>query len=494
MHSKTYRKISSFFYLPLLILLIISLPTSSFPQPEFPDTPAGKQMAELLKAFNSGKRSHFRSYFREHVAESFLKIAPMERHLAVFSEIYDQNRGFEVHSFPESSEYELTAVVKSKLTGGWNKLRIQVEPDPPHLVAGMGIMNSEPPADTPPSQKWSDKEIVEQLETFVDKLYEADVFSGVVLIAKDGKPLFKKAYGLASKRYNVPNRIDTKFNIGSMNKMFTAVAIAQLVEQEKLSYSDPIGKYLDTEWVKPEVGKEVKISHLLCHTSGLGSFFTDEFMKSSRTLFRNVGDYKPIVSKESLAFEPGTKWKYSNTGFHLLGAIIEKVTGQSYYDYVREHIYKVARMTNTDAYEMDKPVPNLAMGYEKEFSDEGYTWRNNLFEHTIRGGPAGGGFTTAEDLLRFDIALRTNKLISQESRELLMSPKPELKSPRYGYGFGIKDSQAQGRIVGHSGGFTGINATLGMYLDSGYTVIILSNYSRGIFQVDDKIQNLLQVE
>jgi len=147
-------------------------------------------------------------------------------------------------------------------------------------------------------------------------------------------------------------------------------------------------------------------------------------------------------------------------------------------------------MTNTDAYEMDKPVPNLAMGYEKEFSDEGYTWRNNLFEHTIRGGPAGGGFTTAEDLWKFDIALRTNKLTSQESRELLMSPKPELKSPRYGYGFRIKDSQTQGRIVGHSGGFIGINATLGMYLDSGYTVIILSNYTRGILAVDDKIQNL----
>ncbi|NIM91154.1 MAG: serine hydrolase [Candidatus Aminicenantes bacterium] len=494
MNPKTYRKILSFFYLPWLIILIISLPTSSFPQPDFPHTPAGKQMAELLRAFNSGKRSHFRSYFREHVAESFRKIAPLERHLAVFSEIYDKNRGFEVHSFPESSEYELTAIVQSKLTGGWNKLRIQVEPDSPHLVAGMGIMMSEPPADIPLSQKLSDEEIVKKLETFVDRLYEADIFSGVVLIAKDGKPLFKKAYGLASKRYNVSNRIDTKFNIGSMNKMFTAVAIAQLVEQEKLSFSDPIGKYLDTEWVKLEIGQEVKISHLLSHTSGLGSFFTDEFMKSSRMLFRNVGDYKPIVSKESLAFKPGAKWKYSNTGFHLLGAIIEKVTGQSYYDYVREHIYKVAGMTNTDAYEMDKPVPNLAMGYEKEFSDEGYTWRNNLFEHTIRGGPAGGGFTTADDLLRFDIAMRTNKLISQESRELLMSPKPELKSPRYGYGFRIKESKTQGRIVGHSGGFTGINAKLSMYLDSGYTVILLSNYSRGIFAVDDKVQNLLQVD
>ena len=124
-----------------------------------------------------------------------------------------------------------------------------------------------------------------------------------------------------------------------MNKMFTAVAIAQLVEKGVLSWDDPIGKWLGSDWVRPEVGEKATIRHLLTHTSGLGSFFTDEFMRSSRALYRDLDGWRSIVSRDSLAFEPGTDWAYSNTGFLLLGVIVEKASGESYYDYVREHIY-----------------------------------------------------------------------------------------------------------------------------------------------------------
>ena len=489
-HSKSFNFTAFLF---MTIFLITSfLGGSPLSEQKIPATAAGNRLSQLLEVMNSGKRSEFRSFIQENFNQEFLNFAPLEEHLNVFGQVYDQSRGYDFHSILKSSDYELSAILRNKLTEGWLELMLRVEAAPPYKISGLGFRPSGPPSDLPPSKKLRQAELISELERFLDKLVAADIFSGSVLVAKDGKPLFKKAYGFASKSYNVPNRVDTKFNLGSMNKVFTAVAIAQLVERGKLSYDDLIGKYLGPDWIKPEVGQKVKICHLLSHTSGLGSYFNEKFDKSSRLLFRKVDDYKTLVGNEKLAFEPGTKWQYSNTGFLLLGAIIEKVTGQSYFDYVLEHIFKPAGMTNTDSYEMDKTVPNLAIGYDKQFNDEGgYSFRNNLFDHVIKGGPAGGGFSTVEDLLNFDIALRSDKLIKKESRELLTSPKPELKSPNYGYGFGCATNEKLGRIVGHSGGFVGINSNLDMYLDSGYTVVVLSNYSGGSQAVNQKIRELL---
>ena len=140
-----------------------------------------------------------------------------------------------------------------------------------------------------------------------------------------------------------------------------------------------------------------------------------------------------FAKKEDLQFEPGTKWGYSNTGMLVAGKVIEAATKQSYFDYVRDHIYKPAGMLNTDAYELDYVTPNLAVGYQREQTSSGPRWRNNIFMHVIRGGPAGGGYSTVEDLLRFDVALRSGKLVGKKYVDLLTTPKPELQSPAYGY-------------------------------------------------------------
>jgi CubicO group peptidase (beta-lactamase class C family) len=174
----------------------------------------------------------------------------------------------------------------------------------------------------------------------------------------------------------------------------------------------------------------------------------------------------------------------------LAGAIIEKVSSQSYFDYARENIFKPAGMTATDSYEMDHPVPNLAIGYSPAQNDDGARWTNNIFMHVVKGGPAGGGFSTVEDLLRFDQALRNHKLLSAEMTETVWSAKPELNSPGYGYGFGV-ERPAPDRIVGHSGGFPGISAKLSMYLDRGYSVVVLSNTDSGAPLIADKIRELL---
>jgi CubicO group peptidase (beta-lactamase class C family) len=238
--------------------------------------------------------------------------------------------------------------------------------------------------------------------------------------------------------------------------------------------------------------KKVKLKHLLTHTSGLGSYFTDEWSRSSRALYRTVDDWKPIIKDETLAFEPGTRWQYSNTGMLVAGAIIEKVSGVDYSQYVRDNITGPAGMSNTDFYETDLVNRNLAMGYEKSSGPGGRTiYRNNLYQHVVRGGPAGGGYSTVSDLLKFDQALRGEKLVKRTSLDQLWRAYPELKSENYGLGFGI-EMGPWGRMVGHTGGFTGISAALAMYLDAGYTIAVLSNYGGVAPVVEARARELIQ--
>jgi CubicO group peptidase (beta-lactamase class C family) len=461
---------------------------------EWPDSPEGRKAREAFDVINSNDPARIRTFVDDSFAPELRNIAPMERHIQYLSEIYEGSRGYEfagVRRYTEEREDGgIVVIVRNKLTEAWEAIVVELEPEPPHQITNLYTSPARPPSYLEPPPPISEAEIPETLKAFVEKMVAADVFSGTVLLAKDGKVLFQGAWGLASKRFNVPNRIDTKFNLGSMNKMFTGVTITRLVQEGKLSLDDRLSQYLSTDWLPTAITDKIKIKHLLTHTSGLGSYFNDTYMKSSKTLFRELDDYKPLVQSETLAFEPGTDWSYSNTGMFLLGVVIEKVTEKSYFDVIRERIYEPAGMNNSDCYEMDRPVPNLAIGYSKESSDEGLPWTNNYYKHVIKGGPAGGGFSTVEDLLRFDQALRSHKLLDPEHTEMVWSPKPELNSPEYGFGFGISGGPGN-RIVGHSGGFSGISSNLDMFLDSGYTAAVMSNYDRGAIPVQNKIRELL---
>lgn len=324
----------------------------------------------------------------------------------------------------------------------------------------------------------NEMQALKEFQDTLNRFVEADQFSGAVLVAKDQAILFQQAYGLAHQGYHIPNQVDTKFNLGSMNKMFTAVAIAQLAEQGKLAFHDPVSKYL-LDYPR-EIAEKVTIHHLLTHTSGLGSYWNDRFFAVWADL-RTVDDYLPLFRDDPLAFEPGEKFQYSNAGFIVLGAIIERVSGQDYFTYVREHIYEPAGMRNTDAYEMDRSTPNLALGYthvngngEREEGPR----RNNLLFHAVKGGPAGGGYSTVEDLFRFGRAFREHRLLSPESTATLLAGRVERPDkPGITYAYGWQNVTVNGhRIVGHSGGAPGICAQFDLYLDADYTVVVLSNY------------------
>lgn len=459
---------------------------------ELPDTPAGRRAVELLEVASGDDDATTRAYVENSFAPSFRDAFPIEEHLQVHARMREESGGFDVVDVRDSEPNSIVMEVKAHRTGERAILRIETEAEPPHRIE-MIRMRPVQPGDaveepTVPGRAVNDEELRATLGDYLARLAAADAFSGAMLVARAGEPIFEGTYGEASKSYGVPNRADTKFNLGSMNKMFTAVSIAQLAEKGTLSYDDAIGKWLGPEWVRPEVGEKVTIRHLLTHTSGLGSFFTDEFMRSSRGLYRDLDDWQSLVRQDSLAFEPGARWSYSNTGYLLLGVIVEKASGQSYYDYVQEHVYEPAGMTDTDAFEVDAVVPNLAQGYERVVTGEGTSYRSNVFEHTVKGGPAGGGYSTAPDLLAFANALLGGRLVRPETLALITTAKPDAASPDYGYGFQQWDD---GRVFGHTGGFPGISAALMIDRESGDVVIMMSNYGRSGMPAADLARELL---
>lgn len=444
-----------------------------------------RYVEKFVAAVNTGDRAEFEKFISASYGEKMLALK-MEENLAFFSWLHDNSRGLVVHSILEQKPDRITALLQDRLVGGWHKLRIHIEQEAPHRIAGLRVQPGSSP--DPVERQLNDKQVARELRSFMQKLADADVFSGAVLLARDGRVVFQGAYGMANKDFNAPNRIDTKFNLGSMNKMFTGLAIMQLVETGRLSLDDPLSKFVP-DFPDKNSARKISIKHLVTHTSGLGSYFGQRFFESSKTLFVTVDDWiKFAAPDEKLLFEPGTKWQYSNTGYVLLGKVIEEVTGKSYDDYVRENIMKPATMHQTDTYSLDQVNRNLAVGYDKQFAGDGIRFKNNLFLHVIRGGPAGGGYSTVEDLLKFDRALRSNKLLKAETLAAMLAPKPELGSAKYGYGFSVNTKLS---IVGHNGGFPGISSQLDIFLESGWTAVVMSNYTDAAWPVAGKMRELV---
>ena len=289
-------------------------------------------------------------------------------------------------------------------------------------------------------------------------------FSGAVLVARHGKVLLQDAWGRADRKSGTPNTPRTKFRIGSMNKMFTAVATLQLVEAGKLALDDPIVKHLP-EYPNRELASKVTVRHLLTHTGGTGDIFGPAY-ETNRLKLRDHGDYVDLYGSRPLGFEPGARWEYSNYGFVLLGALIEAVSGVPYYDYVRERVFRPAGMTFTDSLPESQEVPDRAVGYTgtrgaRTPNSDWLPWR---------GTAAGGGYSTVGDLLRFAQALSSGALISKTTLAKATSPQRQ----GYGYGF-IVGGRGTSQHYGHSGGAPGMNGELRVFPKLGYVVVSLSN-------------------
>jgi CubicO group peptidase (beta-lactamase class C family) len=328
------------------------------------------------------------------------------------------------------------------------------------------------------------------IKNYLDSI-NASEFSGAVLIAQNDRIIEKRAYGLSSIEYDVKNKIDTKFNIASITKMFTAVAALQLYEQGKIALKTLIGEYLP-EYPNETVRNNVTVHQLLTHTSGLNNFYVNDLDKIRHLEYEEISDFVPLFVNDTLLSKPGTKYDYSGTGFVVLGLIIEKVSGENYYDYIRKHILEPSEMMSTSEIAIDSVVKNKASGYTSQFGQNEFLKKNEYY--LTKASPAGFYYSTIEDLFKFSKALRSYKLLNEETTDLMLEPKVKGYNTHLGYGIDI-DNRYNQTIIGHSGGWYGIHCELMDFMEDSYTVVILSNIDdggkTGASKVADFFKNLI---
>ena len=469
----------------LAILLCFLLAAEALPL-EFPDNPAGLRAKEIVSLLNGEFPRSAEEYIQNDYAPGFRDAFPITSHKQIFDSTKVMFGKLELAEVTLSTPTQISFTLCSQTKEAWLNISINVEEAPPNRITSMGIRPGSRPASLDKNDKMNPEAEREKTDNYsiksehkpvnvtqeeLHKLISAKAkdnkFSGVVLVARDGRPLFHRAYGHASKRFKVQNQLDTKFNLGSINKSFTTVAIMQLVEQEKLSLDEPIGKYLDD--FPPEIADKVTIKHLLNMRSGWGDFWGNENYLARFSRLRKVSDYMEFIIDIPLNFEPGTNFQHSNTGFDVAGAIIEKVTGEDYFDFVKKHIFEPAGMNNTDSFHKDGPVENMAVGYTNMNRNDpdgtGYCWENT-YMMPPRGTPAGGGYSTSEDLLKYDQALRNNLLLSESYTDYMFN-RFEGK---------VGDPYIPKGVYRAVGGAPGINAFFAIDFKTGFTFIVLSNY------------------
>lgn len=409
-----------------------------------------------LAAFNSGKREDLQAYIDKHrqsrQVQSELDLRESLGPLKWLGVKSSTPEKVEVMLLSEDSDRGVLATL-------W------LNPQDRREVSKFQLEGMELPAEHRP-QPMAMPALLAEGKARLDSLQASDKLSGGLLVAKDGGVLLEWYGGLADRQRAMAVDKTTKFRLASLNKMFTAVAILQLRDAGQLSLEDPLARHLP-DYPNQEIARAITLRQMLSHTSGLGDIFGEEFDTQSQSL-RTHRDYWRVFSALPLKAVPGSEDHYSNYAYILLGSVIEAVSGQSYYDYVAEHIYRVAGMDATGAEPESTPVAERAIAYTQAQGK----WVAETASLPWRGTAAGGGYSTLGDMLKFSEALRGGKLVAPAS--LLAATTPQNNKAWYGYGFMVS-GQGNARQYGHEGGAAGANTALLVVPDKGYVVVGLSN-------------------
>lgn len=318
------------------------------------------------------------------------------------------------------------------------------------------------------------------VDAYLRALSRQGGFSGAALVARDGKVLLSKGYGQANREWDIPNKPRTKFRIGSITKQFTAAAIMLLRERGRLSVQDPIGNYLAD---CPEAWKDITLHHLLSHTSGIPERALPT--NTTQAAFPPTADgLAARYNNTPLAFPPGAKWAYSNAGYILLGYLIEKVSGQSYAEFLRENFFAPLGMTNTGYDDNRQVVKRRAAGYVCR----GLTVVNAPYIDMNVPHGAGALYSTVEDLNRWKQALFGGRLLSPASLHAMTTPGAA------GYGYGLMAGRQFDRgVIFHVGRISGFAGYLGYFPDERVTIVLLLNYDIGLVALDKLHRNIAAI-
>ena len=456
--------------------------------------PAGDQgaaqLAALLEAIGTGDQAAYERYALANYSPAALKAYSAEDWGSSLARIYLDTGGLALDRVVETKPGKVNALGHSRLTGLSYCLSLdRSKADGRDVIDDLNTRALFPagPNLKPPTPA----ELTGATERLAAAFDSKGHMSGVVLLAKDDRVFFRRAYGKASLAYDVPMTLDTRLSTASIGKSFTAVAIAQLIDAGKLSFDDTVGKVLP-DYPDATVREKVTIRQLLTHTSGLGDHYDHPKWPILRARITTVGGYMDLVKDRPLASQPGEKYEYSNAGYVLLGAIVEKLSGQDFYDYVRDQIFIPAGMTNSFYPIADAEEPRMATPLTefRNRGDTGYVFklgrpRTSILENAARGGPQGGASVTGDDLMAFDIAFHNAKLTSPEMVKLMTTPSGPSVSGRRGVianerpGLGMQVISLNGHTkLGHAGGDFGIISFAYHYPDTGYTVAVLTNRDR----------------
>lgn len=441
--------------LPFLALLLMCL--RAFAQPEIPNTPAGHAFSDWLTSFNSADASQMASFKQKYSRKG---------EVAATLQFRQSTGGFDFLQLERSTPNNLLALMREVGSERGVYLEVTLKGD----GRGDNLIMEIRPATLPPQFAAPRMTMTDALAAVRERATQktaADQFSGALLLAKGEQILLQQAWGSANRTASRSATTETQFRLGSLNKMFTAVAILQLVDAGKLSLQGTVAQYLP-DYPNRDVAAKVTLHHLLTHTGGTGDIFGPEFV-AHRLQLKEHADYVALFGMRGLEFEPGSADSYSNYGYVLLGRLIEAVSGLSYYDYVQQHIYAQAGMQSTASLPESEVVAARAEGYTREDA----RWVSNESTLPFRGMAAGGGYSTVGDLLRFAHALEAGKLIPK--RLLADATAPKNTGGGFGYGF-ARQGEGAARFYGGVGGAPGMNAELRIYPQLGYVLVGLSNF------------------
>ena len=442
--------------------------------PDIPDTTGGKLFARFLTAFNSADGGQLEQFVRSSSTAEGPGGMPIDMRVGSMQRLFNSSQGLNVYQVQQLDESRFEAIVQFRLTEQWRKLVFMLDGPEKSQLFGMQIMPI-PAPDVPESTTLPFEVAMQQ---YVRRLASYDQFSGVLAISRDGKLIFETAAGSANREENLPNTTETAFNYASVGKMFTAVAIAQQLEAGHLQLSNTVAEMLPDFSI--QAAHPITVDQLLTHQSGLPDFLELlDHMSPEQRAELPQGDELAVIADQPLRFQPGERFEYSNTNFVILGRILEKLTGKSYENVIIENIFKPTGMTQTALNRETLTDTLIAKGYTELSPTGQFTPGQRHFNPMFSGGtggPAGGGVTTAGDMLKFASALRSEQLISAKTLELLLEKRVPGMRPgeSYARGFIVRES-SHGEVFGHSGGYPGVDAQIDIST-TGWTVIVLCNY------------------
>jgi len=447
-------------------------------------SPAVRHLTELIEAINTGDTAAIRRYTAAHYDEAYLREErAVERAQLRWLEIHHLYGPLAIDTLDVATATEANAWVRGTVTRSWLRFLITADSAAPHRMTrtrlGRGLTPPHAALRHPPLD---DAGLARHLEAYLGRMAREGYFSGTVLVSRHGRPVFQRAYGLADRERGARNRLETRFDLASVGKLFTAVAVAQLVEEGRLSFGDSIGRFLPE--LAPAVGR-ISVAQLLEHSSGLGELGPALDAAMART--RTVGEMLALLRDTAPEFPPGSRFQYSNRGYIVLGAVVERASGMDYFDFVRRRVFAPAGMRATGCFAEEDAVPDRAARYTvyptlRSPFTPGPRARSTA-RLDVRGGPAGGAYSTVGDLARFAAALQSGRLLRRETLARMLEGRP---NHPYGYGFEV------GRSWGHAGAAPGATANLRVYPGSGYTVAVLSNYDAAANLVGACIRELIE--